>query len=409
MPTPRKGFTYVTPGAPPDFPATMNAALDEVDAAVGGLDETVTTALPALVRKDAPGLPTVEPHDDYLFAVTDADGNLTDAAVRASDGQVPDFVLERWRARLGGAPAGGGTTTAEARQYVDARYTPGADVYPVETDMTQWAGWGSSTMNGLQWRIRDAATAAGSTYYDGSQSGETAENIMARMGARPALLTFPGNTVPGTGAVTVTASNMAIPNGLKTFSGYVGAPDGVLGELSYSAGTLTFTRTGTGDPVPVAPDAPFYPYSGPLHRADFTVLNIGKNNLVGTAGADDTVIGLTWTAFQWLAPLRKRVVVPGHFVNTDTTPGSTTHAQVLKVNADYRRRYGPVYFDMQGYVCGSQIWTDAGLTPTADDLTAQAEGRKAPSLSSDAAHLNTAARDATSRAIVAHAAGLGWI
>lgn len=45
--------------------------------------------------------PTADSSDEYLFAVTDEAGNRTDLTVDRKTGQVPDWVLERWKNRLG--------------------------------------------------------------------------------------------------------------------------------------------------------------------------------------------------------------------------------------------------------------------------------------------------------------------
>jgi hypothetical protein len=50
--------------------------------------------------------------------------------------------------------------------------------------------------------------------------------------------------------------------------------------------------------------------------------------------------------------------------------------------------------DVAAYLKGTQVWVDAGVTPTAADLSAQTAGVLPPSLSSNPGHLNTAGYNA---------------
>ncbi|WP_257605412.1 SGNH/GDSL hydrolase family protein [Pseudomonas sp. UMAB-40] len=59
--------------------------------------------------KRVTGVSLLEDAIGYLLAVADADGNLTDLCVRDTDGQVPDWVLVRWAARLSAMGVGGDT------------------------------------------------------------------------------------------------------------------------------------------------------------------------------------------------------------------------------------------------------------------------------------------------------------
>ena len=57
--------------------------------------------------KRATGVSLLEDAIGYLLAVSDAGGRLTDLCVRDTDGQVPDWVLARWAARLSAMGVGG--------------------------------------------------------------------------------------------------------------------------------------------------------------------------------------------------------------------------------------------------------------------------------------------------------------
>ena len=322
----------------------------------------------------------------YLFALTDANRNLTDLAIRSTDGQFADFVIERLKKRI---LSGTGNGTSEAL-YLDGAFgsTAGDVVIPLP-NMAAASGWGSSSLN--LWSSKFATLFAdyGSSYYNGAAPGEQIEHACARLGSHPARLAFPGDTIPTFGPVTVTASNMPASVSLKAFTGRI---SGVEGTLTSTGTTLTFTRTTAGSAVSSPAGEPFMPTIGPLHQSDVIIWGAGKNNLTGTAGRDTVVNKMTDEAIAWLTPKVKRVLVLGEFVNRGST--AAAKAQILSVNAYRAARYGNVFVDVQNYITGSQVWADSGITPTSNDLAQQAKGEKPDSLSLDDAHLNPVAQAA---------------
>lgn len=343
-------------------------------------------------------------NSEYLFALADKDRNLTDLTVRATDGQLADFVIDRLRERiLGGAslPAGG------SRQYADIPYAPGSGIYPVHADSRRAAGWGSSSMAGIEWRIKGflERTTPKTEYLAGGRGGEIAEQTAARIGSAPALLTVTGGSVPASGSVTVTASNVPLTSHLRTYAGTLA---GIPGNLSYQASPAAylFTRTRAGSVQQIPADTPFVP-DAVTHQDATVFLWMGKNNL-GQRKAEETVIRLTDQAFDWLAPLHKQALVLGHFADSNTPADSLERQQLLAVNAAHRKRYGRLFIDVYAYVTGSQVWADTGITPTAADLAAQAMGNKPPSLSADAGHLNDAGYIAVTNLITSRLTELGW-
>lgn len=343
----------------------------------------------------------------YLFALTDAQRRMTDLTIRATDGQFEDFVIDRLRARIlaGYTPPGAPAAGATARAYADLPYTPGSDLYPVNTDMTRAAGWGSSSMQGIDSRLAVLFGAKGATYTAGGKGSERAEHIAARMGAVPALISVVGGTVPASGSVKVTASNMLTSTALKSYTGTLA---GVPGWLLYSAdlGGFAFTRIGTGQSVNVPADTPFLPDLATCRDA-VNVLWMGKNN-TGQTDAVERVIQLTDASFDWLAPLNKRCLVLGHFVNTRMSAGDPIRARIGAINAAHKARYGRGFVDVAEYLTGAQVWRDTGIAPTADDVSEQALGNKPPSLSSDAGHLNAAGYEAVKNLIADRLTELGW-
>lgn len=341
---------------------------------------------------------------EYLLALTDANRRVTDLAIRASDGQFADFVVDRLRRRI---LNGNDSQVAALRSYADTKYTPGAEVFPVHTDTKRAAGWGSSSMAGIDAGLSTLFAGKGAAYYPGGKGSEVAQQIAARMGSVPALLTVVGGSIPASGTVSVQASNVPTSSALKPFTGTLA---GVPGTLAYrtdvTPGVYGFTRTNAGSAQSVPAGTPFIPDAA-SYRDAVTLLWMGKNNL-GAAGADTLVVKLTDESFDWLAPLAKRCLVLGHFVDVGTPENSLERSQIAAVNEAHRKRYGRLYIDIAEYLAGPQVWADTKITPTAADLTAQSTGTKPPSLSRDNWHLNDAGNAAVTQLINARMTELGW-
>jgi lysophospholipase L1-like esterase len=223
------------------------------------------------------------------------------------------------------------------------------------------------------------------------------------------MLGFPSGTIPASGAVTVTVDEMELNAGMS----FAGVVAGVAGTLSSDGTVFTFTRASAGDEVGLAGTAEFTPDLGTQHAARTTILNIGKNDLpyALTAGRPtaQVVNERTDQAFDYLAPLRKRVLVLNHFQNTNTAAESAQRVRIQEVNAAIAARYGRLALDMAGYLASSQVWADTGITPTSEDLAQQALGNKPPSLSGDNLHMNTAGYTAVRDHLIApRIAELGW-
>lgn len=336
----------------------------------------------------------------YLAALTDAGGNLTDLAIRSSDGQFADFVIERLKKRI----LAGFTVPGAASVVLDGAHGSAAeDVAVPFPNMASVSGWGSSSLNLWASRFESLFAEYGAAYFNGATPGETIEHICARLGSHPARLVFPSDTIPASGSVTVTAQNMGPGATMRTFSGTVA---GVRGTLSSTATALTFTRSAAGSAAVAIPGSQFVPDVGPAHRADVMVLEMGKNNLNGSSGRAALVNRMFDESVAWLSPQIKRVLVLGSFVNRNAS--AAAKAQVLEVNAHRAARYGNLYIDVQGYVTGSQVWTDTGITPTSADLEQQARGEKPDSLSLDDAHLNPAGQAAVFALVPPRVAALNW-
>ena len=228
--------------------------------------------------------------------------------------------------------------------------------------------------------------------------------IAARQGAVPAKLTFPSNTIPASGTVTVTVSNVPLDADLKPFSGVV---SDVAGTLTCDGSVFTFTRTAAGSAKASPAGSEFIPDVGMASRQHTTMLWSGKNSLSG-AGNAPLVIEQTDKQFDFLTPMVKRCLVLGHFVDTGQAKGGTQWTNVNTVNAAHAARYGDLFLDVSAYLCSAQLWVDTGISPTPEDLQAQADGIKPPSISHDAGHMNAAGYTVVSALIRQKLSSLGW-
>lgn len=284
---------------------------------------------------------------------------------------------------------------------------------PTGTNFGKIAGWGSSTMQGFRTALRAAfETRAGLSYFNGGVGGQGAANILARLGTRPALIK--ATTIPASGPVTVTSSNMPSHAPNISFTGTLAGVPGTLAKATAATqGQFTFTRTTAGDAVTVPEGAPFIPDEGPANRAAVTILNIGKNDMGanGYSGylTTDVLIAETKKAYDYVSGLGKHVLLMGHYCNPGFAVDSTQRRDVDIMNAFYAT-YGDRYVDLGGYVSGSDIWTHTGITPTTEDLAEQAIGNLPPSLSSDGTHMIEAAYTAfVENVIVPRMNQLGWL
>lgn len=318
--------------------------------------------------------------DEIGGGMTSKSGDLTWLHYRTSDGGPTSAIINLLRERLGLG-------------------NPGNDyrVHPVDgavvrgsANLSLFAIWGSSSAWYLAPLIASQVQGLyGATTYNGGVSGQGVESIGARLGSRAADLIFPANVVPASGTVEVTSTT-----DFYRFINYAGVVAGVHGRLqrSVAGDPLRFTRTVAGESVPLVGATPFIPDDGMAHRDSVTLLWMGKNDTSSTgdtAAIVQKVVSYIDEAFNWLAPANVRALVLGHFINYGSS--AAARDQINQINAAHAKRYGPLFVDVQGWLMSPQVWIDLDITPTAQDLSDQADGVIAESLRRDNSHLTDAA------------------
>ena len=255
------------------------------------------------------------------------------------------------------------------------------------------------------------ASAYGMTYFNGGANGQTAEQILARLGSRPAHID--AAIIPASGTVLLSSPSMSAKSSAP-FSA-TGVLAGIPGKLSKAHGAqpgYSFRRSQPGDRTRIPDGTPFIPAEGSEFRAGISHLSIGKNNLTGKHQATtdpDTIVEWTQAAAEWLYAAGGDVLVWGQFVNTGTHASSLVRRRIYRVNDALKTRYGPRYLDLDRLLTHSGIWEMTGVRPTPEDLMEQAKGNKPPSLSSNRAHLNAAGYAVLRRVIEGKLGNLGWL
>lgn len=349
-----------------------------------------------IFKEDLNNTTIVDPHPEYSRVITTEDGYILAGLRWDGTWNVPGLGMLA-------------SPTAAARTfYNDVPYVIDSDVMPPHANKLKIAGWGSSSMGGIYTEFNNMAKGFGATYYNGGQGGEKSYHIAARLGSVPARISFSNSKdqVPASGAIAVTSSNIDSAS-LKTYAGYVLSTQGerIYGSLSNTNTVLTFTRKTEGAVVDITPDSQFIPTDGVAQRDAVTLLWMGKNN----TGQTQRVIDETNASFEYLAPLVKRCIVMGHFVNGGTAAGNVTRTHIKTINDAHRARFGEAFIDVSAYLTSAQIWIDSGVTPTDADLAEQALGNKPPSLSSDTGHMNaTGYKTVMEKLVRPRIQSLGW-
>ncbi|MGO0112494.1 hypothetical protein [Pseudomonas putida] len=277
---------------------------------------------------------------------------------------------------------------------------------PVYPTMTKISGWGSSSLEFLSPFITQmfADIAPGASYFNGATGGETSRSLAARLGSVPMLVTIPGSTLPESGAVAVSSSNVVPNSFIRAFTGTLA---GIAGTMSSSASTFTFTRSASGAATDVPADTPFIPDVGPAYRDGVGLLWMGKNDIT-TADTAQNIAQRIDASFDYFKAITPRMLVFGHFGNTNWLGGPTSVPKVLQLNALHKARYEDMYFDTLAYLESPRVWTDTGITPTADDLAAQAGHCLPQSLTTDGAHFSPALNAAFTQVVKEKLISLGW-
>ncbi|HEN4834240.1 hypothetical protein [Klebsiella pneumoniae] len=369
-----------------------------VAANVGGVGfDTNSVGVPLLIRGN-----------NGIVGALDDKGNLR------TPGVITDKLVVGGKDITSGGGSGdsGDSPFSPRDRYVDRD----GNLVPVLPNMKKMSCWGSSSLvvSGGSANFAAMASELGvEDWNNQGQGGETSFQTAARFGGSPFTLVFPDNTIPASGAVNVTCTQLPSNfrnSSLKSFSGTVG---GVAGTLRWASTTLRFTRATAGDEVLLSGGSDFIPTLPASYRDGVVLLWMYKNDIKWDAASnpevnEDAIFNNVLKTVTHLTTLGKRALVIGIF-NDSSYSNSIFKTRLESLNNRMRDYFGDLYCDTQDYICSSQIWVDAGITPTASDLEMQAQGYKATSLSADTGHLSSVANNAVVQNVIKpKLVSLGW-
>lgn len=232
-----------------------------------------------------------------------------------------------------------------------------------------------------------------------AQGGMVAKQVSALWGTERIHLTVTGGSIPASGGVAVTSDIDILVNGGLHQTAYTarGFLAGIEGTLSTdTSGNYTFTRLSSGSAVAVdetnnrfvlsATGTAFNPGLGAYYDATKMVC-LGRNGPRSTdAERRETLVHICNILRASSARYDNGYVfsVP----NSSAEPsGTSAYDDVMALNQLLQNTFGPRFIDWRSYLVNYGIY-DAGISPTAQDLTDMANDVIPESFRSDTTHLN---------------------
>lgn len=300
---------------------------------------------------------------DVAFSVTDAAGRRSELEI-GTDGRLTQRVIDSIADRL--PPTQTKYATKLACWGDSLTYSQSEDGQP-DPSWPELAG-----------------QILGVPVFNGGKPAHGSADIATRQGGLRPLVTLENGTIPASGKVALTSIMPA--DGWRASGSYTleiaqGTLAGIPGKLTHDLATSTryFTRTTAGDPVSVPAGTPFIGSDGVGWRDAAVVIWAGTNNPSQTSAIMRDIDSM----IAWIAPYTdKYIVLP---LTAGTGP-----------NAALQARYGEHYEDHRTHLIRNGL-REAGITPTAADTAAIAQGKMPPSLLYDGTHFTQAGYDIIGR------------
>jgi hypothetical protein len=368
--------------------------------------------------------------DDVGFGIVDKVTRKLTSLVLRRNGDLHPYAVERWAPDLAPAvqeasgiseidPVVSGWAFAIAdktTKRVAFGVRPNGEVYPpsgggsgtTETifPSDDWAHWGDSLTAGAGGTPfpTTLATRTGKDHYNGGWGGQVTTQIAARQGGVPARVTLAGNTIPASGAVTVTSITRSPLTDGGSRLGFIA---GVEGTLSLSGTTHTFTRSVAGDAVTIDESAYFTPWHGDTYRHRTVTIWTGRNDFLTVDRTQ--IVASIQQMIDYLSPQVRRVIVMEVLPWESETTGTANRTALDSLNDLLAATFAPYWLPIATWLRTDEAATAAGITFTADDETDMANGVTPRSLRADAGHLNTAGYTAVAHRVYQEAQQRGWL
>lgn len=284
------------------------------------------------------------------------------------------------------------------------------DVKPAPTyPSADWAHWGDSLTytdySGVPggW-VNQLAALTGRNHFNGGWSGQTTEQIAARQGGIPSMVTVVGNTIPASGSVSVTAANPKPVRqaGSRFVMGSLAGVPGKFQEATTDA--VTFTRTTAGVATSCPPGTLFLPDDAPLYADRTVTIWTARNDVYTLSPA--AVVERIRAMIQYLTPRVKRILV------LEVPPSETstaTHSLLLAINNAIKAAFPEYWVPIATYLRTPEAATAAGIGFTADDQADIAAGITPRSFRVDTMHFNATACTAIASYLYAEAQRRIWL
>lgn len=251
-----------------------------------------------------------------------------------------------------------------------------------------WAHWGDSLTytdySGIPgaW-VAQLAALTGKNHFNGGWSSQTTDQIAARQGGLPSMVTVSGNVIPASGSVSVT---LAKPKPVRQAGSrfVMGSLAGVPGKMQEATtDAVTFTRTTPGDATACPPGTLFMPDDSTVYADRTVTIWTGRNDVYTTP--PDVVVSHIQAMVDYLTPRVKRVLI------LEVPPSETstaTHALLLAINNAIKAAFPSQYVPIATYLRTQAAADAAGITFTTDDQADIAAGITPRSFRVDNMHFN---------------------
>ena len=253
----------------------------------------------------------------------------------------------------------------------------------------QVVAWGDSETAGagtVTPYTNTVSSILGYTVVNKGIGGQTSLQIAVREGSVPTSVTVSGAQIPATGSVVVAFTTGYEPiTSQGPYDGITGTISGVHGVVTYSNGTYTFTPTNATTTVSVSGVVPFTVDASDEYLNDIQVIWSGEN---------DYQTSVTQVESDIAAMVSHIGSNPNYLIlsvlNGSACPsGAGCYTSLLTLNNYLATTYPGHYFDIREYLIQHGL-SDAGITPSVQDLTDIGNDVVPTDLRSDSIHFDGA-------------------
>ena len=270
-------------------------------------------------------------------------------------------------------------------------------------DLTTVKFHGSSTMMGMQnqlfTKLRNQFPKIQTALYTSRNDGGQITDLATEIGINNGLIKFTDDKIYA--AAPSPVIGVGLKYGLPWGYNLISLTNGIKGTIKSSG----FDASNITSDFELPADIEINFKSDMTDYANcVAIVNLGKNNISSSTA---TVVNMTRDAVSFLDKENgEHTLVIGHTTNRGS---STEHIKNVKdVNAQLKALYFKRYFGLFDYIFSDEIWIDAGLTKSSEDIAAISAETLPPSFTDDGIHLNAVANSVVTTKIVQFIQTLGW-